>query len=253
MILHEPILVKRREIRSTRLFLMSLLISILFLATYTFSILRIKSETVEQPALRQYDQLEKLYSNTLSCRCAKVSISYDEFITITPSYHQVCSSDFISQSWIDFPFGNNRTSLWPMDLRTSLSFMWQLMAAMCQHSQITFDMSVEDFQLSSFISSKLFSRQLLESKMQAAIDSFRQSASNRLVQSLKTIHQMSLMNDFLTGTSTNHVVCAARPNVSDPFYVLSIMSTGYLRSGDEKNMLLSKRGFVSNCWRPVST
>ena len=207
----DPVVV-RREIRSTRLFLFLLSLSILILATCTLLLLRIKSETVEQPSLDQYDHLEQLYPNTLSCTCTKISVLYHEFATLTPLFHQVCASQFISQTWIDFTFGSNRASLWPMDVRTSLSSMWQLIRALCQQSQVIVGMSVDDFQLSPLISWTLLSRRLLESKTQAAIGDLRQAASDRLIRPLQTTHQLTLVDDFLNGLSTNHIFRAARPD-----------------------------------------
>jgi hypothetical protein len=42
--------------------------------------------------------------NALYCPCSKVGIAYDTFVTINVTFHQVCSSQFIEQTWIDVLF-----------------------------------------------------------------------------------------------------------------------------------------------------
>ena len=234
--------VKIREIRSTRLFLLLFTISILILTTYTLFILRTKSETIEHPSLHRYNQLEQLYPNTLSCTCTKISILYNDFISVTPQFHQVCSSDFISQAWIDFTLGNNRATLWPMDVRTSLSFMWQLIATLCHQTKATLAMSVEDFELSPLVSSTLFSRRLLESKVQEAIDNLRLLASDRLLRPLKTVHQITLINDYLTGVSTNHVVRAKQADETIKVDFSEVPSTQYLQINSTKACKCQSQG-----------
>ena len=39
--------------------------------------------------------------NELTCPCSNVAIPYHKFIRLTPIFHQVCSSDFVTESWIN--------------------------------------------------------------------------------------------------------------------------------------------------------
>ena len=47
------------------------------------------SETVEDPSLFIFEELQASYSSTLSCPCQKISISYEKFLDVVPHYHTV--------------------------------------------------------------------------------------------------------------------------------------------------------------------
>jgi hypothetical protein len=46
---------------------------------------------------------EELQSGTPSfqCPCTELSVSYENIIDLEPTYHQICSSDFVSPIWIE--------------------------------------------------------------------------------------------------------------------------------------------------------
>jgi hypothetical protein len=104
-----------------------------------------KNETVKQPTQNVYESLQKKYPDTLQCPCRKISIPYEDFVDIEPRFHQVCSSDFITQIWIDFAFNINSTLIWPIDIRRSLTAMWRLVATFCQMSMNTTISSLNQF------------------------------------------------------------------------------------------------------------
>jgi hypothetical protein len=59
-----------------------------------------RTMTESNPSLSTYMNLESLYSNTLICPCSNMVIPYQTFVSMSATFHQVCSSDFISNSWI---------------------------------------------------------------------------------------------------------------------------------------------------------
>ncbi|CAF5030928.1 unnamed protein product, partial [Rotaria sp. Silwood1] len=122
------------EILSTRLFIVLFGASLIILTTYTSFSPQMTTEKIQSPSISDYERLQKQYSDTLQCLCSKISIPYYRFTNVDLSFHQVCSSYFISQEWIDFLFKNDGGNLWPMDVRTSLSAMWQLITILCAHS-----------------------------------------------------------------------------------------------------------------------
>ncbi|UJR19355.1 hypothetical protein I4U23_022484 [Adineta vaga] len=61
---------------------------------------------------------EQVEMNTILCPCTEYSISYNTFLSSKPSYHQVCSSSFVSDSWIaQFYFGHQQGSFSNDDFR----------------------------------------------------------------------------------------------------------------------------------------
>ncbi|CAF0768516.1 unnamed protein product [Adineta steineri] len=195
-----------REILSTRLYLVVLLISVFTLTLYTSINGLIKEKIVHSPSLAVYKKLQKQYPDTLQCPCTKLAIPYRTFVNVAPSFHQVCSSDFISQSWIDFTFKTNTTFIWPMDVRTSLSAMCQLLAAVCSSStKIIFD-TLNDFSNLPLINSMILPEDILLIKTSTALDLTIQMISNSPMKLLSTFEKISIANGLVTGLSTNYAL-----------------------------------------------
>lgn len=195
----------RREILSSRLFICLLTFSIIILIFYTFTGVQIKNQTINEPTQSVYNNLQQKYANTLQCPCKRISIPYGKFVNTIPLFHQVCSSDFISQFWIDFTFEINTTLIWPIDVRRSMSAIWQTINTLCQTSiNITLN-SLNQFSNTPIISSVVLSEQLLKSKIQAALDSLRQISSATVIRPLTLIHGIAQANELVSALSTNYI------------------------------------------------
>lgn len=56
--------------------------------------------TVQLPSLSIFEKLQHEYPSTLSCPCQTIAVSYNEFLNVVPTYHQVSyvdSTDINSQ------------------------------------------------------------------------------------------------------------------------------------------------------------
>ena len=220
-----------REILITRLFLTLFVVSVFILTMYTSIDVQSKSVTVKQPTQILYERLQKKYPDTLQCPCEKISIPYGTFANIVPSFHQVCSSYFVSQVWIDFVFGTNTSAIWPMDVRSNLSAMWQLIAALCQSSMKTLLEAFKAFAISPLISPMILSEELLRTKMQAALDLVHLTASDTVVQPFIFVRQITETNTLLTGLSMNYIPYRARIFQGGTEDFVRITSTEYIRKG----------------------
>jgi hypothetical protein len=70
---------------STRLYILVLWLAMKVLIIYTIYIF------LQSTYFNLYNQ----YKN-IKCPCTQVSISYKEFVELSPSYNQICSSEFVS-------------------------------------------------------------------------------------------------------------------------------------------------------------
>ena len=194
------------QIVSTRVFLFLFTISICILLVYTCLDVQTESVTVPQPMKTAYDRLLSRYADTLECPCAKVSIHFGSFVQVAPVFHQVCSSAFVSQEWLDFAFGANATFIWPMDVRTSMSAMWQLIAAFCQSSNSTLADALAEFANTPLISSTILPEEQLQAKIQATLDLVLQTSTETLIRSITIAHRMMQANAYTTGLSINSIL-----------------------------------------------
>ncbi|CAF1411290.1 unnamed protein product [Adineta ricciae] len=201
----DPLII-RREILSTRLYIILVLVSLIILTTYASLSQQNETKTVLFPSESVYKNLLKTYTNNLQCTCTKVLIPYEKFVKTNPSFHQVCSSDFISQKWIDFIFKADSTLIWPIDVRTSLSSMWQLIRTFCQNAKTTVLNAFKQFNNSRLITSILLNEELLETKVSTTLNFLYRTISSNLIQSRKIIERITQANELMTGLLTNYIV-----------------------------------------------
>ena len=55
-----------------------------------------KTMTTSDPTLNTYKNLQVQYSILLKCPCSNIIIPHKTFISLSPRFHQVCSSDFVT-------------------------------------------------------------------------------------------------------------------------------------------------------------
>ncbi|CAF1663667.1 unnamed protein product, partial [Adineta ricciae] len=236
----------RRELLSTRLYLILLVISVSILTIYTSFTVRIKDESIKTPTYSQYQQLYKKYSNTLQCSCTNLSIEYGKFVKTEPLFHQVCSSDFITQRWIDFIFAANILSLWPIDVRTSLSAMWQLIHSFCQNSYQTIMSILDHFNKTLLVSPILFNEELLKEKVQSVLLSQRDISTVNLIQSITMINQITQANQLISALGTNYIAVTHQFGLSkQPNSYRNISQVQlYLYIGRFTNVYIQKNSIV---------
>lgn len=222
------------EILSTRLFIILLGFSFITLATYTSFNPQMTAEKIDSPSISDYEGLQKQYSDTLQCVCAKISIPYYRFTNIEASFHQVCSSNFISQKWIKFLADNADKNLWPMDVRTSLSAMWYLIAILCDHSVKFFYNAFFEFEVSLIISSTILSEDQIHISIEESIKEIKRTASNTFLLPLTLTQEIIQINNFMTGTWLNYAIITNNHSF-DSIDSIKIVANKYLRKGLNTN------------------
>lgn len=246
------------EIVSTRVFLVLLLISIVILTMYTSLSLQFSTYILELPTHGTYEKLLEKHSDSVHCPCRRISVSYGQFIRLQPTFHQVCSSGLISQEWIDFTFAANLTVIWPMDVRTSLSAMWQLLSALCQSSiRILID-NLDGFKNSPLISSILLSEKLLKTKVQTALKTLEETAADSFMRPLIVASRLTEVNGLMSGLAMNYV-----PFMPSSYGGPQVKAQGtqYIRQGDTTVCHCNQAGscpipgniYLYNMWETNST
>ena len=195
----------RRQILSTRLFFVLFIASLYILVTYTAVALQTVTETIKQPDLAVFERVEKKYPNTLECPCAKISVPYGKFFQAVPFFHQVCTSDFISQLWIDHVFGTNASFIWSFDVRASLSSVWQIIAGLCGTATTSIVDALDELAADALVTSLALPEKSLRAKTQAAFDIAYRTAVFNLAKSVTIVHRLNQANGYLTGISRNFV------------------------------------------------
>ncbi|CAF1056477.1 unnamed protein product [Adineta steineri] len=110
--------------------------------------------TLSNPSLNTYKHLYDLYQDTLKCPCSNMVMPYHTIVSMSPTFHQVCSSSFVTDTWIsaassDAYAGN------PNDWRLIAGLQFRLLSSLCKLAEETINDAINYFIAQSFITSNL--------------------------------------------------------------------------------------------------
>jgi hypothetical protein len=187
------------------LFILLFIPSITIIIFYTFNTgTMAKTVMVQAPTLMQYTQLNSLYPQTLQCTCSKASIKYARFIHIEYSLHQVCSSVFVDQSWINYLQHRSGIPMFIYDFRSTGSSTFQALSTFCQLINSTVMDGLIRFYSNQYISTSVIPSELWEREIELLFDQFRSSLKNSFLLSLAMIQDMIQANALFSGLETNY-------------------------------------------------
>ena len=189
---------------STRFFVI-LLIWFLTILTLYNSLLKVtKSGTIKHPRYENYLQLSLKYPTTLTCPCSNITINYDKIMNVNYTFHQLCTSDFISEKWIKFVSGNV-TIMYTNDFRGTASYLFRGLLMFCQSLNTSISGSLDRFYSSQYISGSLISYELFQTQMDSRILQFISSTTEAFLLSLETIRSATKSNALFTAYQTNYI------------------------------------------------
>ncbi|CAF1199869.1 unnamed protein product [Adineta ricciae] len=203
----------------TRVYFILLTGSIIILILFTSLDTHFSSIFVQNPSIRQYKHLQESYSTSLSCPCRNVSMPYITFTSLSPTLHQVCSSDFITDSWIIV------ASSIKSDLFRFLYIDWiwrgldgrhfQLLAILCKLAKQTIDDSVYRFTRRLFVTSNVLSETEFNIQVNTTFEQFVQSLLIQFELLINTTHLFTQVDQPFTNLDNAKLV--GKPLTSDQF------------------------------------
>ena len=191
---------RRSNIIATRLYLIILTLCLICLA-FT---LKLNDHTttlaLQTPTINQFETLPV----DAQCPCYHLAFSYGDFITVQATFHQVCSSDFVSDRWIEAIFsGSNRSSFHKADIRSTGSALFQALASLCYLSNKTVRESLSSLYATSFISSQVLSRDVLEKTIEVSIENFQLTVADTFMSQFDLTNKMIFGNRLMSGLQTD--------------------------------------------------
>jgi hypothetical protein len=192
----------RSNVLATRIYLVVLILALIGLALGLGLTLQTRKIETPHPSKEEV----KALPIDAQCPCSRLSISYGEFITLEASFHQVCSSDFVSDRWIEAIFSvSNWNNSYPADFRTSGSAQFQVLASLCRLSEKNVRDSLISFYATSLVGSQVLSETLLKSTVQASIKQFQSTMYNAFQSQLQLVSKMTFGNQLISGLQTSIV------------------------------------------------
>jgi hypothetical protein len=191
---------RRSNIIATRVYIIILVLILLVIGVVMSLIKQTTIITVKYPTKEQFEALPK----DAQCRCSRISPSYGKFTSVQVTFHQLCSSDFVSDRWFKaINSGSNSTYFYKRDFRTYGSAQFQALAGFCRLSKASIEQSIALFYLNTLLSPQVLSETVLRSQTQSSIVSFQSTAPNAFKGQLRLLNQMTTNNELMSGLQTH--------------------------------------------------
>ncbi|UJR18558.1 hypothetical protein I4U23_005465 [Adineta vaga] len=193
-----------RQHISTRVYFICLIICISGLGVYTFFSSQLQNITVMNPSLSTYTYLYQSHSDSLKCECSQLSIAQNEFIEITPTLHQLCSSQFISSNWYNRLFdGNFSTQNLYYNSRRIKPSNFAVLESFCALANNTISDSLRIFNATQFINNDVLPQWQFEEQTQLFIDTFTNTTLSDFTNMFALLQSVTIANQLVTEPSSN--------------------------------------------------
>jgi hypothetical protein len=187
----------RTEILATRLYLALLTVVVAIIVLYLSLDVQTRTVTVPYPSQMMYEYLEAQYSSTLKCSCEQITIPFRKFMSISVTYHPVCSSPFVSDTWVDMLFSPDQEYYYPVDFRASASGQFQVLQSLCVLANASIDDELDTLlDGTTLLSDQLIDAQSLEVQGNVSSLFFRTSTENKFLRTLRLIRGTTAANNL---------------------------------------------------------
>jgi hypothetical protein len=151
------------------------------------------------PTLEKFIDLYDQYRLILECPCNQSTMKYDKIIRfLTPQYHEICSSEFVSSNWINVKFvESSLRKFFIEDIRSQIQTYFQLLSTLCHAANQTIEDHLKSFNQTEFFSENVFSRQSFEIQIDLIVGQFKRTISESFRNTLELIKANQELNHFI--------------------------------------------------------
>ena len=180
---------------TTRTFFILTFVCILVLSIYTTVMIRPQTIVISDPSQTAFRDLHSKYSSTLKCPCDRIAVEYETFTDLSPRYHSVCSSEFISSAWINSLSPSNWIDqlFEENDFRVYGQIFFNALSTLCNLIELIVSNSWFVFKQSFMITEQVLSDTQLTARSTDALNRFKSDVFNGLHKS-SSHHSISNIN-----------------------------------------------------------
>ena len=198
----------RKQIHTTRLYIGCLVIFTLILVSVTTSEQRMRTTIVSMPTITEYEDLYQNGKLPRSCPCSQIATPHSEFISLIPNFHQVCSSQLITDDWLDrlvyqSSFQSISQSFYYLDIRSYGLDMFRTVRSFCSLANETITSGLTNFLATNLISTQALPRQQFHEQTESLMVDFQSNVENTFKQVLSIVRQTNQGDQILTTKMSN--------------------------------------------------
>ena len=128
-------------------------------------------------------------------------MTYSKFVSITWSYHQICSSQFISTGFFNqFAFTKNNTPLYRGDFMQISKSYFQLMQTFCSLSFLVIFEQYREYHATLFVNAYLLSPNHFTTQIEQSVKSFIGTATQAFAGGLEKLIILTTSNQLLSAS-----------------------------------------------------
>ena len=180
--------------------------SMLILITFTSMKTQTVTVTVSDPSLIAYKELRIRRSSTLECACSHSTMPYESFVSLSSSFHQICSSGFVDSRWISLLAGASQG--------TGADFVWVLMSgkffgavsSLCKLADETVTYNINNFLAQTFATNHVLIENDFYNQLKTTINQFIESIVTSFSLSIQTTSLLTQVDQPLIGKADSNVV-----------------------------------------------
>jgi hypothetical protein len=164
-----------------------------------------KTVTVDKPSLTEYLYLYLKHPQTLTCSCKEISVKYERFLQANYTFHQLCNSIFVTESFIEyyFTFSTNE-SLFYGDFRSAGEYSYVALTLFCRLMNKTLAHDLTEFYSTQYISSTITNEQLFSIQINSSFQQFVSSTIDYLLLLMQIMRDTTQANSILSGQRVNY-------------------------------------------------
>ena len=200
----------QKQRRATYIYLLLLCAALAILLMYNSLAFFTNRFIVPTPSLGQYEQLQQQYgADAVDCPCSQASITYASFIDFDCRFHPVCTSDFVSNVYLQQLFrvysGLDVTyaPLNAFTLAGTAFAHFQALRILCDLAIDTFKDARRQHLTSSVFSASMIGSSRFEQQINTSLNRFNATLPDEFLSSLQLIRGMVQSNAFVSLYSTS--------------------------------------------------
>ncbi|CAF3959012.1 unnamed protein product [Rotaria sordida] len=191
------------QLLSTRVLIISLSIALLLILSLTGIIPQTRLITVSSPSVNDFENIVNRYASTAVCRCSQTSILYSQIVSLNAGFHQVCSSDFVSEVWFSSLFNVNTSNYYPLDFRLMASAQFQILSILCRTSRQVVNDALKEFAGTTIFSPSTLSRDVVSTNIGTFIEQFQKNTLDSFRSQIHFILSLLGEHHFMSALRTN--------------------------------------------------
>ncbi|CAF1263454.1 unnamed protein product [Adineta ricciae] len=133
-----------------------------------------------------YRNLHESHQDTLKCPCSTTTVPHRTFISLSASFHQVCSSDFVSDAWITL-LSLVRSGSYD-DWLTRAVHQFRLLSTVCNLVNTTIFGTVKRLITRSLVTFNVLTENDFNTQLNTTVNQFIQSTVINFGLLLDTVH-----------------------------------------------------------------